>query len=83
MVVIPCPLCKGNVELDDDDFGLFTCPHCDKEFNWKEEDLNALIKARKFWPRLLFRGIIVMAILFGAIWFVVYQYAVGMAGFQG
>jgi|TARA_B110000483_G_scaffold37071_1_gene45533 hypothetical protein len=83
MVVIPCPLCEGNVELEDDDFGLFACPHCDDEFNWEKEDLNALIKVRKLWPRLLLGAITFLVLLFGAIWFVVYQYAVGMTSFQG
>ena len=34
MVVIQCPHCENNIELEDDASGLFDCPHCDEEFSW-------------------------------------------------
>jgi len=41
MVVIECPHCDEDIELDDDAFGLFDCPYCENEFEWgtdAEED---------------------------------------------
>ena len=38
MVVIQCPHCSLEVELDDGVSGLFDCPHCGKEFQWGEID---------------------------------------------
>ena len=34
MVVIQCPHCSLEVELDDGVSGLFDCPHCGEEFQW-------------------------------------------------
>ena len=34
MVVIQCPHCENDIELEDDASGLFDCPHCDEEFSW-------------------------------------------------
>ena len=38
MVVIQCPHCSLEVELDDGVSGLFDCPHCGEEFEWGEID---------------------------------------------
>ena len=38
MVVIQCPHCSLEVELDDGISGLFDCPHCGEEFEWEEGD---------------------------------------------
>jgi ribosomal protein L37AE/L43A len=38
MVVIQCPHCSLEVELDDGESGLFDCPHCGEEFQWGEID---------------------------------------------
>ena len=38
MVVIQCPHCSLEVELDDGVSGLFDCPHCQEEFQWGEID---------------------------------------------
>jgi len=38
MVVIQCPHCSLEVELDDEVSGLFDCPHCGEEFEWGEMD---------------------------------------------
>ena len=38
MVVIQCPHCSLEVELDDGVSGLFDCPHCGEEFQWGEID---------------------------------------------
>jgi len=37
MIEIECPHCNGDIELDDDDSGLFNCPYCDQEFLWGQE----------------------------------------------
>ena len=34
MVEIECPHCESEVELEDGVYGLFTCPHCQKDFDW-------------------------------------------------
>tara|TARA_B100001559_G_C16187673_1_gene478412 strand:- start:51 stop:443 length:393 start_codon:yes stop_codon:yes gene_type:complete len=38
MVEIQCPHCIESIELDDGVFGLFECPHCEKEFEWNPEE---------------------------------------------
>ena len=38
MVLIRCPHCGGDVELEHGVFGLFVCPHCDEEFTWEDDD---------------------------------------------
>ena len=40
MVVIQCPHCNEDIELGDDNFGLFDCPHCDKEFEFESSSDN-------------------------------------------
>ena len=37
MVEIECPHCDEDIELDDDEFGLFECPYCEEEFLWEQE----------------------------------------------
>ena len=36
MVLIQCPHCEEEIELDDDAFGEFQCPYCEGEFEWGE-----------------------------------------------
>ena len=36
MVLIECPHCEEEIELDDDAFGEFLCPYCEGEFEWGE-----------------------------------------------
>jgi len=35
MIVIQCPHCDEDVELEDGAFRLFDCPHCDEEFEYE------------------------------------------------
>ena len=35
MVVIQCPHCAEDVELQDGTSGLFDCPYCNKDFAWE------------------------------------------------
>ena len=37
MVLIQCPHCEEEIELDDDAFGEFQCPYCEGEFEWGEK----------------------------------------------
>ncbi|MAH90831.1 MAG: hypothetical protein CMA11_03585 [Euryarchaeota archaeon] len=49
MVVIECPYCDEDIEMDDDASGLFDCPYCDQEFEWgtdEEEEEEEYIPAR-------------------------------------
>ena len=34
MVLLQCPICTNEVELDDKAVGVFSCPHCNEEFEW-------------------------------------------------
>lgn len=38
MVLLQCPHCDDEIELDDGSFGLFDCPHCENEFKWEDSD---------------------------------------------
>ena len=52
MVMIQCPHCDEDIELDDDDFGLFECPYCEDEFEWNPESTNeheGLFWQGEFW----------------------------------
>ena len=44
MVEIECPHCDEDIELDDDEFGLFECPYCEEEFLWEQESNSIEIK---------------------------------------
>ena len=44
LVEIECPHCEEDIELDDDEFGLFECPHCEEEFLWEQESNGIEIK---------------------------------------
>ena len=44
MVEIECPHCDEDIELDDDEFGLFECPDCEEEFLWEQESKSIEIK---------------------------------------
>jgi uncharacterized Zn finger protein (UPF0148 family) len=37
MVEISCPHCGENLELEDGEYGTFSCPHCEGEFDYKED----------------------------------------------
>jgi len=36
MVLIECPHCDEELEMDDDSFGIFECPLCEMEYEWGE-----------------------------------------------
>ena len=36
MVIIECPHCSEDLEMDDDAYGLFECPYCSGEYEWGE-----------------------------------------------
>ena len=40
MVVIQCPNCGKNIELDEGLSGMFDCPYCHNEFIWENEKKN-------------------------------------------
>ena len=51
MVVIECPHCDEDIEMDDDAHGLFACPYCDNEYEWGEQPKPKVEKRRKFTER--------------------------------
>ena len=71
MVVIQCPHCREDVELEDGVFGLFSCPYCDEEFDYESGTNSGLNTTMKVGFGLLFGSIIVIllgfTLLFGAI----------------
>tara|TARA_B100001113_G_scaffold132900_1_gene108879 strand:- start:173 stop:589 length:417 start_codon:yes stop_codon:yes gene_type:complete len=71
MVIIQCPNCGEDVELEDGAFGLFDCPYCDEDFSYLETDEYAysLLSQVQFF---LSPGMIVGLIFFGIglIWFI-------------
>ena len=46
MVVIECPHCSEDIEMDDDAHGLFDCPYCGKEYEWGEAPKKKLRKKK-------------------------------------
>lgn len=40
MVVIECPHCDEEIEMEDDAHGLFECPYCGGEYEWGEAPKN-------------------------------------------
>ena len=89
MVEIECPHCDEDIELDDDEFGLFECPYCEEEFLWEQESNSIEIKPaadfsvsvlRYFLPVII--GIFIIVGLF-LLW-LLNAYANAMAcGWQG
>ena len=52
MVEIECLHCDEDIELGDDEFGLFECPYCEEEFEWYPESTNqeeGLFRQGDFW----------------------------------
>ena len=47
MVVIECPHCSEDIEMDDDAHGLFDCPYCGNEYEWGEAPKKKLRKKKK------------------------------------
>jgi hypothetical protein len=54
MVVIQCPHCSLEVELDNGVSGLFDCPHCGEEFEWREmdESVSTFSGPASYWNRV-------------------------------
>ena len=65
MVLIRCPHCGEDVELEDGVSGSFACPYCDEEFNYESGINSGLNATMKVGFGLLFGSII--AILLGFI----------------
>ena len=65
MVVIQCPHCKEDIELEDGVFGLFACPYCDEEFDYGSGTKSGLNTTMKVGFGQLFGSI--LAILLGFI----------------
>ena len=83
MVVIQCPHCEEDVELEDGALGLFDCPHCDEDFSYGETDEYAysLLSQTQFF---LSPGMIVGLIIFGIglIWFLLLKQTTSGGGLE-
>ncbi|MDA8715514.1 hypothetical protein N9V58_00095 [Candidatus Poseidoniales archaeon] len=68
MVVIQCPHCRLEVELDDGVSGLFDCPHCGEEFEWEGMDEEIDPELSLDWVKWAFTAalvfILILVILF-------------------
>jgi len=67
MVEIECPYCDEDIELDDDEFGLFECPYCEEEFLWEQEANSIEIKNSAYFSRSNLRYFVPLAVLIGGI----------------
>ena len=76
MVVIQCPHCGEDVEVEGGAFGLFNCPHCDEEFSFGEtdEDAHSLLSQVQFF---LSPGMSI-----GLIWFILLKQTTSGGGLE-
>jgi len=65
MVEIECPHCDEDIELDDDEFGLFECPYCENEFLWEQESNSIEIKPLAYFSISDLRYFVPFAVLIG------------------
>ena len=89
MIEIECPYCKGDIELDEDDSGLFTCPYCDHEFLWESESQILNINnseessksdySRLVLPSILISILLVLLVIVVIIFAFIYSYANAMS----
>ena len=65
MVMIQCPHCDEDIELDDDDFGLFECPHCEEEFEWESdgEFERVVVDGNSIFSREIFRVALILCVI--------------------
>ena len=76
MVEIECPHCDEDIELDDDELGLFECSYCEEEFEWIPETAidSDMFRQFEFWIGSLipfgitFFGISMSLIILGDSW---------------
>ncbi len=74
MVVIQCPHCEKDIELEDGTFGLFDCPHCDEDFSWGGDNdfsIESNSKLKDFFGSKIGFSISFLAIFacaIGAVW---------------
>ena len=59
MVVIQCPHCEMDVELENEVFGLFDCPYCNQEFEY-EDDESSLANPLMASVKLFLLSILIM-----------------------
>ena len=71
MVVIQCPHCGDDIELEDGTSGLFDCPYCDNEFPFGDVKFTVLSLYRRL-QHFLSTGMIIglAIILIGVITFI-------------
>ena len=62
MVEIQCPNCDEDIELEDGDFGLFNCPHCDDEFSWDSDTKRRFHNIVK-WMNIIGAGIAAIGLI--------------------
>tara|TARA_B100001741_G_scaffold253314_1_gene215389 strand:+ start:290 stop:751 length:462 start_codon:yes stop_codon:yes gene_type:complete len=65
MVEIECPHCDEDIELDDDDFGLFECPYCEEEFEWESDDEfeRVVVDGSSILSREIFRVALIVCVI--------------------
>ena len=65
MVVIQCPHCEEDIELDDGASGFFDCPYCDNEISFSANELvapNLFARSQLFMSAGMKIGLAIMAI---------------------
>ena len=65
MVEVECPHCDEDIELDDDDFGLFECPYCEEEFEWGSdgEFERVVVDGSSILSREIFRVALIVCVI--------------------
>jgi predicted RNA-binding Zn-ribbon protein involved in translation (DUF1610 family) len=55
VVVIECPYCDEDIELNDEVYGMFECPFCGDDFEWNRESAQTkgLFGPWDFWIGLI------------------------------
>ena len=65
VVVIQCPHCEEDVELEDGVSGVFDCPHCGDDFSYGDEEFRELSlfqRSQLFMSTGVIIGLVVIAI---------------------
>ena len=85
MVIIQCPHCSLEVELDDEVSGLFDCPHCGEDFSFpRDGSVRTVPDPASYWNRMAlvcsFMGLCLGSMGMGSggtsVWFLLFCFAV-------
>lgn len=73
MASLQCPLCAQEIELDGKAVGLFSCPHCDEDFEWGESSEGIADVAEAFLRSFVMTTLVFFCLSIVALFFEGYQ----------